>query len=424
MITGMQCAVCGTAVSIGSPLSWTCPRATDRDRHHVLHFGASLEPFRPIDSPNPFLAFRRYLAVDALGAALGLPDDARARLIDDADRAVARVAGTGFIMTPFARHDPLSDALDFAPEGGVWIKDETANVAGSHKARHLFTELVHLLMVEEAGRAPWSRATRPVLAISSCGNAAIAASTLAASAEWPISVFVPEAASATVLDTLEHLGARVEVCPRRAEDPPGDPCIHRFREAVAGGSIPFGVVGTENAWCLDGGRTIGWEMFTQVEPVVDRVFIQVGGGAFASCVGSAMRDVGVHPMLHAVQTEGCAPLSRAWDRSREMGGVTEASRRWDECMWPWETTPVSLADGILDDETYDWIGVVDAMAKTGGSPVVATENTVVRAHELAHRVTDIPVSPTGSAGLAGLLEIRGSLSPDERVAVVFSGLAR
>lgn len=420
----MECAVCGETVSMGTPLSWRCPRATDEDRHHVLHFRSSLEPFRPVDSQNPFLAFRRYLAVDALGEALGLSDAVREGLIHDADRAVSAVAGTGFVRTPFARHDALSESLGFAPAGGVWIKDETANVAGSHKARHLFTELVHLLMVERAGRATWSESKRPPLAISSCGNAAIAASTLAASADWPISVFVPESASAAVLATLERLGADVVVCPRRQEDPPGDPCIHRFREAVARGAVPFGVVGTENAWCLDGGRTIGWEMFTQVEPAVDRVFIQVGGGAFASCVGAAMRDVGVHPRLHAVQTEGCAPLARAWERCAALGGPAEAARRWDECMWPWEETPRSLADGILDDETYDWIGVVEAMAKTGGAPVVATEDTVIGAHELARRVTDVPVSPTGSAGLAGLMQMRESIAADERVAVVFSGVAR
>lgn len=424
MVTGMECAVCGAAVDIGTPLSWTCPNASASDRHHVLHFCNSLEPMRPLASDNPFLAFRRYLAVDALAEQLGMADAARAELIGATDDAVARVAGTGFRVTPFRRHDALSRELGFATDGGVWIKDETSNVAGSHKARHLFTELLHLLIVEHAGESPWTPRNRPRLAISSCGNAAIAASTLARAAQWPISVFVPEFASSTVRDALGGLGADVVVCPRGEGDPPGDPCIHRFRESVLEGSIPFGVVGTENAWCLDGGRTIGWEMFTELERPVDRVFIQVGGGAFASCVGSAMREVGVHPRLHAVQTEGCAPLARAWERAIATGGIAGAARRWERCMWPWEETPHSLADGILDDETYDWIGVVEAMAASGGGPVVAREATVVRAHELASAVTDIPVSPTGSAGLAGLLEIRKSVADDERVAVVFSGVRR
>ena len=55
---------------------------------------------------------------------------------------------------------------------------------------------------------------------------------------------------------LYALDAEIVVCPRRADDPPGDPCVHRFRDEVVAGAVPFSVQGTENAWCLDGGRTI------------------------------------------------------------------------------------------------------------------------------------------------------------------------
>ena len=63
------------------------------------------------------------------------------------------------------------------------------------------------------------------------------------------------------------------------------------------------------------------------------------------------------------------------------------------------------------------------MRDCGGTPVVASEELIVRAHELASS-TAIPVSPTGSAGLAGVLSIRDQIDDDERVAVVFSGVAR
>ena len=93
-------------------------------------------------------------------------------------------------------------------------------------------------------------------------------------------------------------------------------------------------------------------------------------------------------------------------------------------MWPWETTPVSLADGILDDETYDWVGACNAMADSDGCTVVASEDQVRQSFELAHRVTNIDVSPTGAAGLAGLLEMRQEIADDERVIVIFSGVSR
>ena len=424
VVTGLVCAVCATTVPISQALSWKCPRATETDTHHVLHFENTVEPFRPTDDENPYLAFRKYLAVDSFGAAIGLSEDDRIRIITEANAAVAAVAGRGFLRTPLYRSVELSDALGFTAKGGVWIKDETHNVAGSHKARHLFTELLHLLFAETAGVAPWTSSTRPPLAIASCGNAAIAASTLAAAVQWPIYVHVPPAATSEVLVALASLDADVRVCPRLPDDAAGDPCVLRFREAVAVGAIAFGVQGTENAWCLDGGRTIGWEMTEDLGHLMDRIFIQVGGGAFAACVGASLRSAGVHPKLHAVQTEGCAPLARAWEKAHLTGGARNAGPRWNECMWPWETTPVSIADGILDDETYDWIGVLDAMADTGGAPVVVSEQHVQQAYDWVHSLTSVNVSATGVAGLAGLIAMRSDIANDERVVVVMSGVER
>jgi threonine dehydratase len=206
--------------------------------------------------------------------------------------------------------------------------------------------------------------------------------------------------------------------------------MFRFREAVSAGAIPFTVQGPENALALDGGRTLGWEIGEQLgSTTLDRIFVQVGGGAFAACVGAT------HPArrFHAVQAEGCAPLALAWERAMQLGadrgsrspGLGEprsVAARWAELMTPWPD-PHSLADGILDDETYDWLGVFGAIGASGDAPIVAAEGDIVAAHELA-RSAGFDVSPTGSAGLAGLLAIADTVGPTERVAVVMSGVAR
>jgi threonine dehydratase len=64
------------------------------------------------------------------------------------------------------------------------------------------------------------------------------------------------------------------------------------------------------------------------------------------------------------------------------------------------------------------------MRASGGFPVVASEQLVHDAYAVAHATTDIDVSPTGAAGLAGLLAMRDRVADDERVAVVFSGIRR
>ena len=413
-------------------MPWRCPYETG-DRHHVLviendeRIDGSTALF--LDDPNPFVRYLDRLAAYRFGRALGLADENVVDIVRDLDDRIASVDGTGFRVTSLEVSTDLASALGFA--GRVWVKNETPNVAGSHKARHLFSILLHLVILERTGRAPWTGTSRPSLAISSCGNAAIAASTLAAAAEWPIDVFIPEWAGGMVVDTLDRLGARVHRCPRRTDDPPGDPTVLRFRDAVSSGAIPFSVQGPENALCLDGGRTIGWEIAERLLAAgtssLDAVYAQVGGGAFAASLSRGMGEGGVSAPLVAVQTEGCAPLARAWERQREERVTArELAADWTHFMWPWENEPVSVADGILDDETYDWVVDLREVERTSGRVVVAPEPVVKRVAQLVPSSTGIDASPTGTAGVAGLLlDIEaGRLTEAHDVLVVLSGVRR
>jgi threonine synthase len=95
-------------------------------------------------------------------------------------------------------------------------------------------------------------------------------------------------------------------------------------------------------------------------------------------------------------------------------------------MWPWGPEPHSVATGILDDETYDWLAVVRGMLASGGGPVLVSETGLREANRLAQETTGIDVDPTGSAGLAGLLRLRrlGAVRDDETCAVLFTGIRR
>lgn len=89
-------------------------------------------------------------------------------------------------------------------------------------------------------------------------------------------------------------------------------------------------------------------------------------------------------------------------------------------VWP---DPQSLATGILDDETYDWIADFAVMENSDGGVVVASERDIERAHQLASEA-GFHVSPTGSAGLAGLLALGADVPRGAQVVVVMSGIAR
>ena len=197
--------------------------------------------------------------------------------------ALTRDVAAGFAVTPFARSDVAVDDARRRRLGegrdrqrrrqpqGPPPRDDPAPPAGGRGARG------------------WPSGRGRPLAIASCGNAAIAAATLAAAGRVADRGVRARLGRRRPCSTCSRRsGASITTCPRRADDPPGDPAVLRFREAVAAGAVPFSVQGPENALCLDGGRTIGWEL-ADAGVDLDRVVVQVGGGAFAACVGLGAR---------------------------------------------------------------------------------------------------------------------------------------
>jgi threonine synthase len=487
----LVCAGCGYRLPDGEPARLRCPNAAAGDDvDHVLcrRLDPAAVRFPRGDEPNPYVRYRTLFLAYHAARALGWSDAQYVDLVELLDEAVALVDGQGFRVTPFGRDAALSELLGFSKRGGVFVKDETGGVSGSHKARHLMGTLIELEIAGASRTAGRDRGSWPrhPLAIASCGNAALAAAVVARAAGRALEVFVPAHADTAVLDRLRALEARITTC-ERIPGVSGDPTYHRLLEAVAGGAVPFTCQGNLNGLAIEGGETLGFEIVSYLATAgqrLDRLVVQVGGGALASSCVRAFedaRELGVPvemPRLHAVQTRGGYPLARAYrrladtllppggdaaatrgpeppgshaelpapeafpaggaavDRAarlrevlRTENGMTvlrDAARHRSWFMWPWEEEPHSMAGGILDDETYDWLAVVDGMLGSGGYPLVVDEPTIAEANEMARAATGIDVDPTGSSGLAGLLALvrDGAIRPDETVAVLFTGIRR
>ena len=416
--------------------------------------------------PNPFVRFRQLLYSWELARWRGMSDDAYVELVRALDAEVARVDDRGFTITPYGPHEDLAGAIDLS--GGLWIKNETANVSGSHKARHLMGIGLYLAVADATGLSGGAERS---LAIASCGNAALAAAVVARAANRPLQVFVPPSVDTGVAQRLEQLGADLVSCERRSSDPPGDPCYLRFLEAVSAGALPFACQGNQNGLTIEGGMTLGFELATQHAAggwaALDRLLLQIGGGALASATIQALRWAHAGqlidrlPAIHAVQTESAHPIVDAWrrvasdiERRLVAAGVpkptsdSDAERaRWifvhrdsssvdaalrhaalhrSQYMKPIKTPPHSIASGILDDETYDWHQVVRGMIETGGWPVVVSEDNLARARDLGRADAKIDVCATGASGLAGLLTLLDTdeIPRTDRVAVLFTGVQR
>jgi threonine synthase len=440
----IRCSGCGHVAGPDDPYPFRCPQAGTDDTDHVMTrvLGAQCTSFPRGSEQNPFLRYRALMHSYHVAMAHGMPDAGYGDLVASLDESVAAVDGHGFRVTPFFRSRELGESLAFS-SGGVWVKNETGNVSGSHKGRHLMGVLIHLAVMEET--AVLDPGNRRDLAIASCGNAALAAAVVARAGGWRLTVFVPPDADPGILRRLRQLHADIVICPRE-RGVLGDPAYLRLREKLDRGALPFTAQGNENGLNLEGGQTLGYELAADLASLpggLDHLIIQVGGGALASSCIQALReaaDLGALdrlPRVHTVQTSGAHPLERAYQRVRELlpdqpgpeavrDAMTKAAAHRSAFMQPWEEEPKSVATGILDDETYDWRAVVEGMLLTGGHPLVVGEDLLVEANRLAVSATGIRVDPTGSSGLAGLLQMRrsGAIGDQDRVAVLFTGTRR
>ena len=480
----VSCVGCGTRVYAYDTTTFSCPnRDCMPDVNHILQKKHAIttqlwQRSKLEDSLNPFIRYRHRLLAYHRTLNSNHTDIDYIERVSQLDGALSAIDGTGFKETPLTIETALAESLGMNQNQKLFIKDETHNVAGSHKARHLFGILLNLS--KDSLKQPF--------AIASCGNAALAAAVVSKAAGAKLDVFIPPDAEEVVVEKLKSLGATLHICERR-EGEMGDPCYLRSLDAVKAGAIPFTCQGPDNGLTIEGGETLAYEIFDKWHAnhdICHHMFVQVGGGALASSSAQALAEVMRHeplqalPRFHTVQTRGAFPLARAYDRVvklidarlrgeefpelqpytddmsvEERAAAHDASAiskrlimadciraAWDSTpvqatiryavankhkfMWPWETAPHSIAHGILDDETYDWYSILCTMLRTGGIPLVADEDHLIKAHALAHEKTEMRPSATGSAGLAGLMLMQEAhvISEFENVCLYFTGIER
>ena len=331
----MICSGCGYTAPPLDPRPFRCPNSGNDDVDHVLRRSVDIRGAQDAfldPEPNPFIRYRRLTHAWSTAMAMGMTDHDYVALV--------RRLEPQFRVTPLERRD------------NVWIKDESSNIAGSHKGRHLMGLVIWIEVMKLS--EVW-------LAIEGCGNAALAAATIARAAGRNLDVFVPADAPQDAIAQIEHLGAHVTRCSRRR------PSVQLFREAVAGGAFPFTCHANENGLAIEGGQTIGWEIVSRLLSVgetIDRLFVPVDSGALATACIAAFDDARALglirrvPRIHAVQAKE-SPLARAWDKLKTSGASLDYA--------------VHHRSEFAVNETCDWTPVIRGMIESDGFPIVVSE---------------------------------------------------
>lgn len=486
----LYCPVCDRHYQPAEGL-WGCPRAGEHGgkirQEHILQKRISgFKAGKPGAGRSSGQRIDPYsLWQDLLTSRYILTGSAYSGLLRKLQHKLIALEGDGFFETPLFEEEEITAAAGLE-QGHIWIKDETHNVTGSHKGRHLFATLLYM----EALRLRRKQTEKDILAIYSCGNAALAASAVARAGGYELHTFIPREISPVVERMLIERGAVVDKIERSSVGE-GDPCYLAFREAVERkGWLPFTCSGNDNWSNIEGGQTLAWEFISRLEEDgqrLDEIIIQVGGGALGRSVFEGWLEfyrlgmVGYLPEFIGCQPEGGFPFVRAYylalkriaknnglacdlqyerqgDPRQEAVKIREYSKNGQrqidqiiqfcrqnfdepvirknlkcirdnrqEFMWAWDAgSPHSQAEGILDDITYDWYYLLEGILQSGGRAVVIPEEKIERAYELVRQNTELKVSATGTAGLAGLLELRSAsvINPDAVVGLFFTGMDR
>jgi threonine synthase len=311
------------------------------------------------------------------------------------DPRYALCLGEGF--TPLIHATRLGETLEFA---NLFIKDEGLNPTGTFKARGLAVAV---------SRA-WELGVKEV-SIPSSGNAAGAMSAYAAVAGMRAYVFMPQDAPQSFVVECRALGAQVTLVDGLITD------CGQVAAQEAHCFDRFDVSTLKEPYRLEGKKTMGYELAEQMGWVLPDVIIYPTGGG-TGLIGmwkgfDELEQLGwigpKRPRMVAVQSEGCAPMVKAFREGREFAE-------------PWQRAS-TIASGLRVPAAVGDFLILRTLRESGGTAVAVSDQEIMEATKLMGRTQGIFACPEGAATLAGFqrLRRRGWIGDDETVVLLNTG---
>ena len=281
----------------------------------------------------------------------------------------------------------------------LWIKDEARNPTGSFKARGM------AMAVSAAVALGAER-----LVVPSAGSAASALAAYGAAARVPVRVAMPADTPQAFVNECWHYGAEVELVQGTIAD------AGRWLAANRGEN-DFDVSILKEPYRVEGKKTMGYELFEQFGGDLPEVVIYPTGGG-TGLVGmwkawnemEAMGWIGPRrPRLVSVQSEGCAPIVRAFETGAEF------TELWED--------PHTTAYGLRVPGPIGGFICLRALRETNGTAVAIPEEELHRATAELGAATGIDVCPEGGAAWAAAKRLRysGWIKEADRVVVFNTG---
>ncbi len=301
---------------------------------------------------------------------------------------------------------PLLPARSLGKDLGLtdlWIKDESQLPTGSFKSRG---QAVALSMARHFGT------TR--VAIPTAGNAGGAMAAYAARAGMESFVFMPR--DTPIVNQIECVlaGAKVFLVDGLITD-----CGRLVRNGIESMGW-FDMSTLKEPYRIEGKKTMGLELAEQFDwKLPDVIVYPTGGGtgligmwkAFQELTKLGWLDSDTMPRMISVQSDGCAPIVRAYESGERFAA-------------PWEDAK-TCASGLRVPAAVGDFMILDAVRESGGCAVAVPENRILDAMRRATAREGISVCPETAACILAV-EIMVSddrINRDDRVLIFNTGSA-
>jgi threonine synthase len=298
--------------------------------------------------------------------------------------------GEGFTPMLRSRRDP-----------DVYIKDEGLNPTGSFKARGL---CMAVTMAKHYGLKK--------LAIPSAGNAASALAAYCAAAAIEAHIFMPKDVPQANLAECRAYGANVTLVDGLISDCGRMVAERKQKEGW------FDISTLKEPFRIEGKKTMGYEVAEQLGwELPDAIIYPTGGGvgmigmwkAFEEMEALGWLNSRKRPRMVVVQSEGCAPIPRAWEEHKP------TSEAWANAS--------TLAAGLRVPKAYGDYIILDILQKSNGTAIAVSDDEIMQAVAEWARYDGVFAAPEGAAALVAyrkLLE-RGFFERGQTVVLFNTG---
>lgn len=301
-------------------------------------------------------------------------------------------------MTPLLSLPVLGDDMNI---GRLDMKDEGVIPTGSFKARGA---AVGVSKARELGVRE--------LAMPTNGNAGAAWSLYAARASIIPTIVMPVDAPKITRNECAVSGARLFLVNGLISD-----AGRIISQAVKDPDI-YDVSTLKEPYRIEGKKTMGLEIAEQTGwKLPDVILYPTGGGVGLIGIYKAIRELqqlgwvedGRMPRLVAVQSEGCAPIVKAWEEGR-----TESDF--------WENSE-TMAFGINVPKAIGDFLVLDAVYQSNGCAVAVSESSILEEQQRAAQMEGTFVCPEGAASFSAARKLRREnwIKDGEHVVVLNTG---